>query len=57
MKDKIKRLNIVAVKYKEKQEQPESTLSYPNQRKLAEGNLIRGEISSKSKNVYGATNT
>lgn len=57
LRDKIQRLNLIAKRYKEKQEPEESTLSYPNNRNLKEGNQLRNELSQKSKNVYGATNT
>ena len=54
LQDKIKRLNEIAVRFKQKTEQVEGALEYANLRQQKESGLLRDATNAKKKEIYGS---
>ena len=53
LQDKVKRLNEIAVRFKQKTEQVEGALEYANLRQQKETGLLRDATNAKKKEIYG----
>ena len=57
MKDKLNRLNKIAIRYNEKTEIADSTLIYANKGKQSALYKLHGDIKDKHAQIYGEKNT